>query len=193
MKPLTAFLVTALGVLVAVGIVIRIFGVGDSEGGGTAPIVTPLPTPHPDAITISMASSITKWEWLDAAVEDFNAASRSTPNLQVQGKPIHVEVLLVEESPDGEIETLEFPKPGRRYRAGRDRADYPLARGHYLDFEAEQGVAGPLRERDIQWSMDASVEHPGGHRHVGVPGQGAGLLAATRTRLHLEKHSGPGR
>ena len=109
MKPLTALLVTALTVLVAVGIVIRIIAVGGSAGGGTNLTATPLPPPHPDAIPIFMASSITKWEWLDAAVEGFNAASLSTPDLQVEGKPIHVKVLLVEDPLTGKLRHWNSP------------------------------------------------------------------------------------
>ncbi len=109
MKPLAAFLITALGVLVAVGIVIRIFDVGASEVKATDITVTHLPTPHPDAIPVSIVSSITKWEWLEAAVEDFNTASRSNPNLQVEGKPIHVEVLLVEDPLTGRLRHWNSP------------------------------------------------------------------------------------
>ena len=49
MKPLTGFLVSALIAVVAIGIVVRILGVGASEGDGTNLAVTHLPTPHPDA------------------------------------------------------------------------------------------------------------------------------------------------
>lgn len=45
------------------------------------------------AITISIASSITKTEWLDDAVETFNAASKSDSSLQVGGRPIEVNIL----------------------------------------------------------------------------------------------------
>ena len=40
-----------------------------------------------------MASSITKWAWLEAAVEAFNVASKKDSNLQVKDRPIEVEIL----------------------------------------------------------------------------------------------------
>lgn len=56
------------------------------------------PAAPPDAIVISIASSITKREWLDEATRDFNAASRTDGGLRVDGRPIVVTVVM-EESP----------------------------------------------------------------------------------------------
>ena len=109
MKLLTASIVLVLIGVVAVGIVLRFVGGGESGGEGTNPSANSPPTPHPDAITISMASSITKWEWLEAAVEDFNTASLSTPHLQVDGKPIQVEVLLEKDPLTGKLRHWNSP------------------------------------------------------------------------------------
>ena len=56
--------------------------------------ITPPPPPSDKLIKISMASSITKWEWLEAAVAEFNAASKKDSSLQFDGRPIEVEILL---------------------------------------------------------------------------------------------------
>ena len=51
------------------------------------------------AIRISIASSSTKKEWIDASVKAFNSASRNDASFQVDGKPVFVEVLLEELEP----------------------------------------------------------------------------------------------
>jgi len=58
------------------------------------PTPTATSTAAPGLVTISMASSITKREWLEAAIKTFNEASKSDRSLQVNGKPIKVEQLL---------------------------------------------------------------------------------------------------
>ena len=60
----------------------------------TPETITPPPPPPDKLIKISMASSITKWEWLEAAAEAFNVASKTDSNLQVNDRPIEVEILL---------------------------------------------------------------------------------------------------
>ena len=57
-----------------------------------------LPT-DPDPIEITMASSSTKKEWVNQAMKAFNEDSKTNPQLQVDGRPIQVEVLLEEEEP----------------------------------------------------------------------------------------------
>jgi Ca-activated chloride channel family protein len=52
-----------------------------------------------NAVKITIASSSTKKEWIDDAVKKFNAASRSNQHLQVQGRPIYVQVLQEEVEP----------------------------------------------------------------------------------------------
>ncbi len=63
------------------------------------PTTVPDEPPPPDTIQISMASSSTKKEWLDQAVETFNALSKSKSDFQLGGKPIEVGVILEETSP----------------------------------------------------------------------------------------------
>ena len=77
-------------------------GAGDGQSGGQ-PGSTPAPTADApvsastsDAINITIASSSTKKEWLDQAISTFNDRSRSDGGLQVDGKPIVVEVILEE-------------------------------------------------------------------------------------------------
>ena len=89
------WLIAAAVVLVAmVGWAILVNGNGgDDIGGDPPPSATLTPTPPPPPIAISMASSITKTEWLENSVEAFNALSQSDPNYQVDGRPIQVEIL----------------------------------------------------------------------------------------------------
>ena len=65
------------------------------------------------AISISIASSSNKEEWLNEAIASFNAASRTSAALQLDGKPVSVDVVL---------EQLE---PGKKdhYRSGSMVAD----------------------------------------------------------------------
>ena len=51
------------------------------------------------SIRVTIASSSTKKEWLDSAVDAFNRSSKADSGLQVDGKPIFVEVLLEELEP----------------------------------------------------------------------------------------------
>ncbi len=106
MKPLTAIIGGILILVVAVGILVNIFVDGGPVSGFDP---TPTPPPPADTILISMASSITKWEWLDAAVATFNTASKSAPNLQVDGKPIQVEVLLEKDPLSGKLRHWNSP------------------------------------------------------------------------------------
>ena len=87
-----------------------------------------LPT-DPDPIEITMASSSTKKEWVNQAVKAFNEDSRITPGLQVNGRPIHVEVLLEEEEP-GVFD---------HYRSGSMVSDI-------LDHKIEPTIASPAEQ-----------------------------------------------
>ncbi len=82
-----------------------------------APPCGPIPIPGLDVsdetIRISMASSLTKKEWLDDAVKEFNATSRTSPELQVGGRPIFVQV----------IRELTGPGQCQHYRSGTQVAD----------------------------------------------------------------------
>src|SRR5690349_21088459 len=65
-------------------------------------------TAPPGSIAISIASSLTKREWMDDSVKSFNSASGSNATLQVNGKPVFVDLL------------QEVPEPGlsAQYRSG---------------------------------------------------------------------------
>ncbi len=96
-----------------------------------------------NAVKITMASSITKREWLEEAVKTFNAASESDKGLQVDGKPIDAEIL------------LEEPEPGRKahYRSGTQITD------------TLQGRIKPtiLSPADESWLVKLSKEWKDGH------------------------------
>ncbi|MEO6398048.1 MAG: VWA domain-containing protein [Tepidiformaceae bacterium] len=51
------------------------------------------------AIRVTIASSSTKKEWIDASVKTFNDASRSGNQFRIGGKPIHIQVLQEELEP----------------------------------------------------------------------------------------------
>ena len=65
--------------------------------------VAAAPTALPPPINITIASSITKWEWLEEAVRIFNEASETNPDLRFTRRPIHVEVLLEEDPLTGRL------------------------------------------------------------------------------------------
>lgn len=67
------------------------------------------PPPPPPTIDISMASSITKWEWLEDAVEAFNATSASDSKFQINGKSVQVEVLLEKDPLTGKLRHWNSP------------------------------------------------------------------------------------
>ena len=66
--------------------------------------LSPVRTVH-----ISMASSITKWEWLEDAVEAFKDASKSDPEFQVNSKRIEVEILLEQDPLSGKLRHWNSP------------------------------------------------------------------------------------
>lgn len=60
-------------------------------------VITPPTHPLPGlSIKISIASAVTKKEWLEQAIRDFNIASVTDSSLQVDGKTIFVEAVLEE-------------------------------------------------------------------------------------------------
>ena len=100
-------------------VLIQQFGCDVSPG---FPGCTRVPPPPPGTLTpetpdnpakpttkISIVSSITKWEWLEAAVEAFNAASKTNPNLQFNGMPIEVEILLEKDPLTGKLRHWNSP------------------------------------------------------------------------------------
>lgn len=64
---------------------------GPCEGADCPPTTS---TKRVDAVTISMASSLTKTEWLNNAAATFNEAAESDARYQVDGKPVFVEILV---------------------------------------------------------------------------------------------------
>jgi Ca-activated chloride channel family protein len=72
-------------------------GNGGTGGGGTA--ASPTAVAPENAVRISIASSNTKEKWLHAAVKAFNEASPTDPALQVNGRPVFVDIL--QETIDG--------------------------------------------------------------------------------------------
>ena len=98
--------ITAAAVVLVVMVLINLRctlfpGIFDCEDNGDGnPTSTPTPTPPRETIIlISMASSSTKKQWVDQAVETFNALSKTEGRLQLDGKPIEVEIILEETSP----------------------------------------------------------------------------------------------
>ena len=89
--------------------------------------------PPPKPIEITMASSSTKKEWVNQAVKAFNEDSQTNPQLQVDGRPVHVEVLLEEEEP-GVFD---------HYRSGAMVSDI-------LNHKIEPTIASPAEQSWIQ-------------------------------------------
>ncbi len=89
--------------------------------------------PKPSTIEITMASSSTKTEWVNQAVRAFNEDSKANSELQIDGRPIHVEVLLEEEEP-GVFD---------HYRSGSMVSDV-------LDNKIEPTIASPAEQSWIQ-------------------------------------------
>lgn len=85
-----------IALLILAGMVIWIVWPKDHKGGAgtTATGGGAVSTAPPDAVPISIASSSTKKAWMDDAVASFNSASRTDGSLQVNGKPVFVEVVL---------------------------------------------------------------------------------------------------
>ena len=90
--------VLAVGTLGVVGF--RVLGISPRDLAQSTAELASIQTTS-NAINISMASSITKWEWLEQAVEAFNRESKSNSDLQVDGTPVQVEVLLEEDPMSG--------------------------------------------------------------------------------------------
>ena len=108
MKPQTGVMiaVVAIGTLAALGFQLLGTCTGDTV---KTPVEPSPPQRAPNAINISMASSITKWEWLEQAVETFNERSESDSDLQVDGKPVWVEVLKEKDPLDGRMRHWNSP------------------------------------------------------------------------------------
>jgi Ca-activated chloride channel family protein len=92
--------IVLLVVFVIAGVTGRLIdAVSDDDDGGGPAVATPS-TPA-NAIGISIASSNTKEAWLHQAVDAFNAAAATDPDLQIDGKPIFVSV--IQEEVDGKV------------------------------------------------------------------------------------------
>ncbi len=111
--------ISSAAVVLVVMILIKLFWCDLFPGFlGCRPIIVvdtdetiPLPPPPTKSptIKISMASSITKWEWLEAAVEAFNVASKKDSNLQVKDRPIEVEILRENDPLTGKLRHWNSP------------------------------------------------------------------------------------
>lgn len=74
--------------------------IGEPQPGDNGSVVA-TPTTPANAVGISIASSNTKEAWLHQAVDAFNTAAASDPELQVDGKPVFVSIL--QEEVDGKV------------------------------------------------------------------------------------------
>jgi Ca-activated chloride channel family protein len=76
---------TLLGAGLATGAAILYFGIAGPDG---LPDLTALPGMEQDPVEVSIASSVTKRAWLEAAVESFAATRPRTP----EGRPIRISI-----------------------------------------------------------------------------------------------------
>jgi Ca-activated chloride channel family protein len=108
------------------------------------------------SIQISIASSSNKKQWLNQAVASFNAASKSDASLQVNAKPVFVEVVL---------EELE---PGKKdhYRSGPMVADI-------LSGKIKPTIASPAEE---SWIFKLAKEWQAANATAIATAPAAGLL-----------------
>ena len=107
------------------------------------------------SIPITIASSSTKKEWLDQAVASFNAAAKSDAGLQVNAKPVFVEVVL---------EELE---PGKKdhYRSGSMVTDI-------LSGKIKPTIASPAEE---SWIFKLNKEWQAANSRAIATGQAPGV------------------
>jgi Ca-activated chloride channel family protein len=131
-------------------------------GGATSAPAAAANAPSAESIRISIASSSTKKEWLDQAVNSFNAASKADNKFQIGGKPIFVEVIL---------EQLE---PGKKdhYRSGSMVTDILAGR-------IKPTIASPAEE---SWLFKLNKEWRTANGRPPVTGQAPALV---RTPLVL--------
>jgi Ca-activated chloride channel family protein len=127
-------------------------GPGVSTTSGT-PAVVARPA---GSVYVSIASSSTKKEWLDQAVTSFNAASKTDTSLQVNTKPVFVEVIL---------EELE---PGKKdhYRSGSMVSDI-------LAGKIKPVIASPAEE---SWIFKLNKEWQAANSKPISTGQAPGLV-----------------
>jgi Ca-activated chloride channel family protein len=141
------------------------YGVMKSRQASPAPGHDPSPNATspapqaPGAIEISVASSNTKQEWLHAAVQAFNEASKSRAELQHKGQPIFVKVLqetvdgksadyrsgtMVKDTLSGTIKPTVL-SPGEESWLERFKGDWKLRYGSAVtDLDAPVVVRTPL-------------------------------------------------
>jgi Ca-activated chloride channel family protein len=120
-------------------------------GGAPAAVAPPA-----GSVYVSIASSSTKKEWLDQAVASFNGISKNDSSLQVNGKPIFVEVIL---------EELE---PGKKdhYRSGSMVTDI-------LSGKIKPTIASPAEE---SWIFKLNKEWQAANSKPISTGQAPGLV-----------------
>jgi Ca-activated chloride channel family protein len=112
--------------------------------------------PPPGRIPISVASSSTKKEWLDQAVASFNAASQTDTGLQLNAKPVFVEVIL---------EELEAGKKDH-YRSGTMVTDI-------LAGKIKPTIASPAED---SWIFKLNKEWQAANGKPVTTGQASGLV-----------------
>jgi Ca-activated chloride channel homolog len=119
-------------------------------GGTPATVARPA-----GSIPITIASSSTKKEWLDQAVASFNAASKNDTGLQVNGKPVFVQVI------------LEEIEPGKKdhYRSGSMVSDI-------LSGKIKPTIASPAEE---SWIFKLNKEWQAANSRAIATGQALGV------------------
>jgi len=109
-----------------------------------------------DSIRITIASASTKKEWIDSSVKAFNSASKSDRSLQLNGRPISVEVVLEELEP-GKLD---------HYRSGTMVADT-------LSGKIKPTVVSPGEQT---WIDKLNSDWQAGHNKPLATGKAQGLL-----------------
>jgi len=122
--------------------------------GGGILVWALFPNGPPEPIKITVASSSTKKEWLNQAIRIFNEDSKANAQLQIEGRPITVTVL------------LEEIEPGRwdHYRSGSMISDI-------LSRKIEPTIASPA---EPSWILKLKEKWP--ERKAMVSDDGPGLV-----------------